>query len=114
MTTKHSVQDFALLGGPSLFEQPVHVGQLRFPSWERYEAAMRGIFERQYYTNHGALAQQFEARLAEFLQVKHAIAVTNATLGLIMAVKALGLTGKVIVPSFTSGNRRISRLKDWI
>ena len=101
MTTKHSVQDFALLGGPSLFEQPVHVGQLRFPSWERYEAAMRGIFERQYYTNHGALAQQFEARLAEFLQVKHAIAVTNATLGLIMAVKALGLTGKVIVPSFT-------------
>ena len=36
MTTKHSVQDFALLGGPSLFEQPVHVGQLRFPSWERY------------------------------------------------------------------------------
>jgi dTDP-4-amino-4,6-dideoxygalactose transaminase len=101
VTTKHSAQDFAILGGPRLFKEPVHVGQLHFPSWERYEAAMRGIFERQYYTNHGVLAKQFEARLAEFFQVKHAIVVTNGTLGLIMAVKALGLAGKVILPSFT-------------
>lgn len=100
-THKQSAQDFAILGGAPMWTNPTHVGQLYFPSWERYEEAMRGIFERQYYTNHGPLAQEFEAKLADFFQVKHVIAVTNATLALMMAVKALGLKGRVIVPSFT-------------
>jgi len=100
--TKHTPLDFALLGGPPMLDKLLPVGQLYFPSWDRYDAAMRGIFERQYYTNHGPLAQQFEARLADFFQVKHAICVTNGTLGLIMAVKALGLQGRVIVPAMTS------------
>jgi len=81
--------------------EPLPVGQLYFPDWDRYEAAMRGIFERRYYTNHGPLVAQFEARLADRLRVRHAICVTNATIGLIMACEALELSGKVILPSFT-------------
>lgn len=80
---------------------PLPVGQLWFPDWDAYEATFRDLFDRQYYTNHGPLAQRLEARLAEMLQVRHVICVTNATIGLVMAVEALGLTGKVIVPSFT-------------
>lgn len=92
---------FSLLGGPAAFSKMLPVGQLYFPSWDRYEAAMRGIFERRYYTNHGPLVQQLEARLQETLGVKHAICVTNATIGLMMAVEALELSGKVVMPSFT-------------
>lgn len=90
-----------LRGAAPALAEPLPVGQLYFPDWARYEAAMRDLFERQYYTNHGPLAQQFEARLAQRLQVRHAICVTNATIGLLMACEALQLTGKVIVPSFT-------------
>lgn len=93
--------DLALLGGTPTFAKSLPVGQLYFPSWDRYEAAMQGIFERCYYTNHGPLVQQLEQRLQEYLSVKHVICVTNATIGLMMAAEALELSGKVVMPSFT-------------
>lgn len=96
---KHN--EFALSGGDAVFTQPLPVGQLYFPSWDRYKAAMRGIFERRYYTNQGPLVQQLEGRLQDYLGVKHAICITNATIGLMMAAEALELSGKVVVPSYT-------------
>ena len=92
---------FALFGAKPAFDKPQSIGQLYFPSWERYEAAFRGIFERQYYTNHGPLTQELEEKLQQFLGVKHAICVSNATIGLMMLPDAMGLTGKVILPAFT-------------
>ncbi|WP_415391190.1 DegT/DnrJ/EryC1/StrS family aminotransferase [Porticoccus sp. Uisw_050_02] len=62
---------------------------------------MRGIFDRHYYTNQGPLAQELEKKLESYLNVKHVICVTNATIGLMMAAEALELKGKVIMPSFT-------------
>lgn len=98
---KRSAGDLALLGGQPAFTRPLPVGQLFMPPWERYEAAMRGIFERGWYTNHGPLAQELEERLAAFFGVRHAVTVTNATLGLAMVARALDLSGKVVVPGFT-------------
>lgn len=92
---------FALFGANPAFDKPLPIGQLYFPSWERYEAAFRGIFERQYYTNQGPLTQQLEEKLQQFLVVKHAICVSNATIGLMMMADAMGLSGKVILPAFT-------------
>jgi dTDP-4-amino-4,6-dideoxygalactose transaminase len=95
------VSNFALFGGTPEFENPLPIGQLYFPSWDRYEAAFRSIFERQYYTNQGPLVEDLEDKLQSFLGVKHAICVANATIGLTMAAEAMGLTGKVILPAFT-------------
>jgi dTDP-4-amino-4,6-dideoxygalactose transaminase len=96
-----NVTDFALFGALPEFEKPLPIGQLYFPSWDRYEAAFRGIFERQYYTNQGPLTNQLEEKLQNFLGVKHVICVANATIGLMMAAEAMQLTGKVILPAFT-------------
>lgn len=96
-----SRERLAVLGGVPMFERPVPIGQLYFPSWERYTEAFRGIFDRQYYTNHGPLVQQLEERLRSWFGVRHAVCVTNATVGLMIAADALGLKGKVVVPSFT-------------
>lgn len=96
-----SSRGFAILGDAPMFGTPIPVGQLYFPSWERYTEAFRGIFERQYYTNQGPLTRILEERLQTFLGVRHAICVTNATIGLMMAADALELTGKVVLPSFT-------------
>lgn len=92
---------FALTGAIPLFERPLRCGQNRFPSRERYEAAFRGIFARQYYNNNGPLHEQLEARLQKFFGVRHAICTSNAMLGLMITADALQLRGKVIVPAFT-------------
>jgi len=45
--------------------------------------------------------QELEQRISEFLGVKHCVAMCNGTVALEIAIRALGLHGEVIVPSFT-------------
>ncbi|MGC2166379.1 MAG: DegT/DnrJ/EryC1/StrS aminotransferase family protein [Gallionella sp.] len=97
-----STLEFALFGAEPTFAQPMPVGQRYFPSWDRYQDAFRGIFERQYYTEYGPLNQQLEQKLQQFLGVKNAICVTNETVGMMMVAGALGLTGKVILPELAT------------
>ena len=92
---------FAIFGAPPEFDEPLPVGQLYFPSWERYTSAFQGVFERQYYTNQGPLTEQLEDRLQRFLGVRHVVCVTNATIALMMVAEAMELSGKVILPAFT-------------
>ena len=51
-------------------------------------------------TNSGLVAR-LEAAAAERLGAKHCVAVSSCTSGLMMVLRALGLSGEVIVPSFT-------------
>ena len=59
------------------------------------------ILDRRWLTNMGPYSQEFERRVAEMLGVKHCIAMCNGTVALEIAIRALGLTGEVIVPSMT-------------
>jgi dTDP-4-amino-4,6-dideoxygalactose transaminase len=97
---KKGAGSLALFGGNPAFTRPLSIGQRNFVGWDRVEHALRGIFSRRYYTNHGPLVQELEERLAGFFGVRHVLCMTNATIGLMIAAKALGLTGKVLVPSF--------------
>jgi dTDP-4-amino-4,6-dideoxygalactose transaminase len=47
------------------------------------------------------MVQEFEARVAQHLGVKHCVAMCNGTIALEIAIRALGLEGEVIVPSYT-------------
>lgn len=49
----------------------------------------------------GPFMREFEQALSEHLCVKHAIAVSSCTSGMMLTHKALELSGDVIVPSFT-------------
>ncbi|BCF98823.1 dTDP-4-dehydro-6-deoxyglucose aminotransferase [Paraburkholderia sp. PGU19] len=93
--------NLAIFGTAPPLPRRVPLGQHHFPSWDRYESAFRDIFERQYYTNHGPLAQALEARIADLLQVGHAMCVTNATIALALSAQALGFRGRVVVPAFS-------------
>lgn len=95
------VADLALFGGAPAFAQPLHVGQLNPPPLEAVETAFRAIFERRWYANHGPLVRQFEPAFADFLGVRHAVAVTNGTVALMILARALEVSGEVIVPAFT-------------
>ena len=64
-------------------------------TWDHVHAALNGILDRRWYTNHGPLARLLEAEWADATGRKHAIAVVNPTIGLIMMSEALGLSGEV-------------------
>lgn len=50
---------------------------------------------------HGPKNHEFEAGFAEYLGVKHAYSMNSCTSALHLAVEGLGITGEVILPSFT-------------
>jgi len=69
---------------------------------EREERAILGVLRSRWLTM-GTVTQEFEAAFASYLGVKHAIAVSNATVALHLANLALGVGpgDEVIVPSLT-------------
>lgn len=98
---KHGVEDLALFGGPKEFEYPLHVGQPNLPDRQRFLDRVQDAFDRRRLTNDGPFLEELEERLATLLGVSHCIAVCNGTTGLQLVATAAGLTGEVIVPSFT-------------
>jgi dTDP-4-amino-4,6-dideoxygalactose transaminase len=84
-----------------LFSKPLHVGCPNLGDRDRLLACFNDILERRWLTNDGTYVRQFEERVAEYLGVKHCLAVCNATVGLQLTIRALGLKGEVIVPAFT-------------
>ncbi|HET9198650.1 MAG TPA: DegT/DnrJ/EryC1/StrS family aminotransferase, partial [Solirubrobacterales bacterium] len=98
---KAAAADLALLGGAPAFSEPLHVGR---PNVGDREAILRGIGEaldRRWLSNDGELLLAFEARLSERLGGLHCVATCNATLGLQIVLRALGVEGEVVLPSLT-------------
>jgi dTDP-4-amino-4,6-dideoxygalactose transaminase len=91
----------AINGALPLFPQPRVVGFPRVGDREKFFSMCNDIFDRNWLTNGGVYVKAFAKRLAEFLGVRHVIPVCNATVGLEIAAKVLGLSGEVLVPSFT-------------
>jgi dTDP-4-amino-4,6-dideoxygalactose transaminase len=62
---------------------------------------MEDMLDRKWLTNNGPFVQNFEEAVADYLGVKHCLAMCNGTVGLEIAVRALDLKGDVIVPAYT-------------
>src|SRR5579883_521550 len=52
-------------------------------------------------SNNGPNLLQFESAIAKYLDVEQAVVVSNASDGLMLSCRALGLAGKVVLPAFT-------------
>ncbi|MDG3064001.1 DegT/DnrJ/EryC1/StrS family aminotransferase [Thauera mechernichensis] len=98
---KETLEQLALFGSPPSFAEEIPVGQVNLPPWDEFKAAFNGIFARGHYTNHGPLVAELEEAVKNALGVRHAICVTNGTIALAIAARALRLGGQVIVPAFT-------------
>ncbi len=96
-----SLSDLAINGAPPAFAEMLHVGRPNMGDREAFLGYVNDIFDRCWLSNDGPLVQQFEARVAEHLGVKHCVAMCNGTIALEIAIRALGLEGEVIVPSYT-------------
>jgi dTDP-4-amino-4,6-dideoxygalactose transaminase len=95
------VDDLALFGGTPTFAEKKHVGRPNLGDKATFFARVDDIWERRWLTNNGRYVQEFEQRVAETLRVGHCIATSSGTMALEIAIRALGMTGEVIVPSFT-------------
>jgi dTDP-4-amino-4,6-dideoxygalactose transaminase len=86
--------------GPA-FAEPLHVGRPNVGDRHLFTSLTNEMFDSQWLTNDGPLVKRFENAVADHLGVKHCIATNNGTLALEIAIRALGLSGEVIVPSYT-------------
>jgi dTDP-4-amino-4,6-dideoxygalactose transaminase len=98
---KTSVDELAALGGMPAFAEALHVGRPNIGNRRKFEERVADILDRRWLTNGGRYVREFERRIAELTGVEHCIAMCNATVALEVAIRAVGLTGEVIVPSFT-------------
>lgn len=71
------------------------------PPQEEYQKYLDGIWKRQWLTNMGPLASQLEMELKTYLNVSHLLFVTNGTVAIQMAIKALEITGEIITTPFS-------------
>ena len=98
---KSSLGDLALFGGPPAFVDPLHVGRPNIGDRAALRTRLEAMLDRRWLTNHGPYVTEFERRVAGLVGVRHCVATCNATVGIEVAARALGLTGEIIVPSFT-------------
>lgn len=101
MKKKSSLQHLAINGAPPAFDQPLHVGRPNIGSREAFLKLAGEMFDRRWLSNNGPLAQEFEQRVADYHGVKHCVTMCNGTVALEIAIRALGLQGEVIIPSYT-------------
>lgn len=71
------------------------------PPYEEYQEYLKGIWDREYLTNNGPLVQELENRLKEYLDVSNLLYVSNGTIALQIAIKALELKGEIITTPFS-------------
>jgi dTDP-4-amino-4,6-dideoxygalactose transaminase len=96
-----TLDNLAILGGTPAFAEALHVGRPNIPNRQDFADRVSDILDRKWLTNGGRYVDEFEHRIAEIVGVRHCVAMCNATVSLEIAIRALGLTGEVIVPSFT-------------
>jgi dTDP-4-amino-4,6-dideoxygalactose transaminase len=79
----------------------INVTKTFLPPEEVYQAILKRAWEAGWITNRGSLVLELEEKLKEYLGVSNMIAMTNGTLPLQIAIKALGLTGEIITTPFS-------------
>jgi dTDP-4-amino-4,6-dideoxygalactose transaminase len=71
------------------------------PAEKEFKSYVKNIWERQWLTNNGPLVNTLELKLKEYLSLDHLLYVTNGTVALQLAIKALNLTGEIITTPFS-------------
>jgi dTDP-4-amino-4,6-dideoxygalactose transaminase len=95
------VDNLAAFGGTPSSDRVLHVGRPNIPDRDAVLARVAEALDRRWLSNDGPMVREFEEVVEARHGVRHCVAVANATQGLGIAAKALGLRGEVVVPAFT-------------
>lgn len=79
----------------------IYVTQPSLPPLEEFTKLLEPVWESGILTHNGPLLQQLEKGLSEKLSVENLALVTNGTVALQMAIRALELKGEIITTPFS-------------
>jgi dTDP-4-amino-4,6-dideoxygalactose transaminase len=79
----------------------INVTQTFLPPLEEYVEYLKRIWESGQVTNNGPLLRELEQKLKDYLQVEHLFLTSNGTVALQIAIRAAGLSKKVITTPFS-------------
>ena len=82
-------------------DSPIYVTQPFLPPLEDFQPYLEQIWAKKILTNGGPFHQQLESALCEYLGVDHLALCANATIGLVIALQALGVTEEVITTPYS-------------
>ncbi len=82
--------------------KPIQVTEPFLPPFEEYVEYLKGIWDRNWLTNQGPLTKELEQKLQDYHKLEMPVhLVANGSLGLQIALKALGVKGEVITTPFS-------------
>ena len=79
----------------------INVTKPFLPPINEYQDYISGIWERNWLTNNGPLVNELELRLKDYLQLDHLLYLSNGTIAIQLAIKALDLQGEIITTPFS-------------
>lgn len=82
-------------------KKPILISQPTLPSLDDFTESLKIIWKRKWLTNNGEFHQEFEKKLADYLEVPYVSLFSNGTLALISALQALRITGEVITTPYS-------------
>jgi dTDP-4-amino-4,6-dideoxygalactose transaminase len=90
----------AVAGGKPMFEIRLPIVSPEGLPEDEFLRDVQKILQSRQLTN-ATFVREFEIAAAAYLGVPHCVAVSSCTTGLVLTLRALGLEGEVILPSFT-------------
>lgn len=81
--------------------RPILVGTPNIPDRGRFLRRVNEALDRRWLSNDGPFIREFEDRLSAVTQAAYCLTTSSGTLALDLMIRAAGLDGEVIVPSFT-------------
>jgi dTDP-4-amino-4,6-dideoxygalactose transaminase len=71
------------------------------PPIEEYQKLLTNIWTRQWLTNNGPLVNELEFKLKDYFGLENLLYVSNGTIAIQLAIKALNLSGEIITTPFS-------------
>ena len=98
---KRDIRDFAILGGRPVFSTPLHVNKPWTGKRSTFDNYLNTAWDTHRFSNDGPLALNLEQRIADRLGVANCVLMSNGTAAMALLLQVMGITGEVILPSFT-------------
>src|SRR3989338_6490503 len=98
---RYRPKDLAILGGQPAFQETLHVGRPTIGPRGPILKRIREVLKTRWLTNQGPCVRELEKKICQFTHTRHCVLTCNATLALMITLKALECKGEVVLPSFT-------------
>jgi dTDP-4-amino-4,6-dideoxygalactose transaminase len=79
----------------------INVTKAFLPPIEEYQEYIQGIWDNSWLTNNGPLVRKLEEQLKAYLNIENLLFVSNGTIAIQVALKALNLKGEIITTPFS-------------